>query len=402
MEVCIMRIGQENESFHIKKEILRHNLRKISLISKITIVILTFMVISQIVLQRFYGNYFNVELAFKVTPYIFLILFNLVVLYFTDVAKFQLKTEHFRRTERYINGYIAVLFSFGVIITLVDKVVYNQLMVYTIITVICSSFFVLNKNQVKWPLLLAGAFISIGLYVKDSANQVFFEQVLYIVTVMLVCQILSAAFYRSFIESARIKSDLIREIDFGRKISRELREANRKLGLQASHDPLTKLFNRRALNEYVSELGNRAESTPLEVTAIMLDIDCFKLYNDYYGHMKGDLVLKEMGLVLSELAEHYGFFTARWGGEEFTLLIVDESERKIKTICEAIIHSVHMLQIEHSASTVDKVVTVSIGAKSVKVQDVQDIQQCIEAADDALYEVKKNGRNGYLMITENF
>ena len=71
-----------------------------------------------------------------------------------------------------------------------------------------------------------------------------------------------------------------------------------------------------------------ASSSSLYLTAIMVDIDCFKKYNDYYGHSKGDSVISEVGKVIFNVGDKYGIFAARYGGEEFTLLLYNHSESK--------------------------------------------------------------------------
>lgn len=306
-----MQMARESESIHLKKAMLQHNIRKISLVSKITTVILLFVIISQLTMQLIGTQKYLKDVSLTIIPYLLLILFNVFCLYLTDVSKIRIKNEYIHKTEKLITAYIIIIFAFGVAITLVDSMLYNKLMVYTLVTLICSSFFVLRKKQLLVPLVIAGSLLGIGLYAKNGLDEIFLTQLLYIATVMAVSHLLSRSYYRSFGLSARVQEDLLREIGFGRKISRELREANRKLGLQAAHDPLTKLFNRRAFNEYVDNLELRTDAGPFSLTAVMLDVDCFKLYNDYYGHSQGDLVLKEIGNVLIEVAEHYGIFTAR-------------------------------------------------------------------------------------------
>ena len=83
------------------------------------------------------------------------------------------------------------------------------------------------------------------------------------------------------------------------------------------------------------------------------------------------------------------------GGEEFTMLIDEQSESKVQQICEEIIHEIHSLQLEHRASLVNRFVTVSMGAHTQIVNTPSDILACIEQADAALYNVKENGRNNY-------
>ena len=95
------------------------------------------------------------------------------------------------------------------------------------------------------------------------------------------------------------------------------------------------------------------------------------------------------------MAKKYKVFIARWGGEEFTMLIDEQSESMVSQICEEIIREIHSLQLEHRTSLVDQFVTVSMGAHTQVVNTPGDILACIEYADTALYSVKENGRNNY-------
>ncbi|MDR3000419.1 MAG: diguanylate cyclase [Fibromonadaceae bacterium] len=148
-------------------------------------------------------------------------------------------------------------------------------------------------------------------------------------------------------------------------------------------DTLTGLPNRRSLNQRIKIEWGRAlrEREPLSV--LMVDADNFKIYNDTHGHMQGDIHLQTMAKILQKSVERSGDFVARWGGEEFTVLLPNTNLDSALSIAERI-----RLNIKEATST-----TVSIGVNS-KIPTIADvIDDFFTKADEALYAAKKAGRD---------
>jgi len=131
----------------------------------------------------------------------------------------------------------------------------------------------------------------------------------------------------------------------------------------------------------------------------MLDIDCFKNYNDHYGHLKGDEVLKTIAQVLSEQANRATDFVARYGGEEFIILLPHTDAAGAEKIAEGILTRIRDLQIPHEASFVIPILTASIGGCTTIPEPGQDPANLVEQADKALYQAKAAGRNCYRTFT---
>ena len=172
-------------------------------------------------------------------------------------------------------------------------------------------------------------------------------------------------------------------------------EINEKLEMIANHDALTGLLNRRFLETSLSELWKYPIKVPTQAVVFMVDIDNFKNYNDTYGHPKGDVCLRSMANVLKQLFVGYEGDVIRYGGEEFIAVIfsVDQQEAKVlgKKIC-------NMAEGEAIPNGIGGVVTVSVGGCYVETTLNTSLNECIDIADNALYQAKKNGKNRAVLI----
>jgi diguanylate cyclase (GGDEF)-like protein len=159
---------------------------------------------------------------------------------------------------------------------------------------------------------------------------------------------------------------------------------------QSIRDPLTGLYNRRYLEDYLFKLLHQAERKKVPFSVLMLDLDFFKSINDSYGHDAGDMVLKELGeMFLSEI--RLGDLAARYGGEEFIIVFYDIDLANAKKQAEALRSAISKLHIKYGAQQVGSI-SMSIGL-AMYPEDATTSQELIEAADKALYFAKNNGRN---------
>lgn len=172
----------------------------------------------------------------------------------------------------------------------------------------------------------------------------------------------------------------------------ELRAANRHLQELATSDSLSGLANRRGFDERLSADWQRADKRGRPVALLMIDVDHFKLFNDRYGHVEGDVCLRRIGKLLREAASDDGDMPARYGGEEFALLLpgadVDDALKRGEKLRRA----VEELKIPHAAAPGGQV-TISIGVASMVPSAAKDAEDLVEAADIALYAAKRRGRN---------
>ncbi|HAT2039465.1 TPA: diguanylate cyclase [Legionella pneumophila] len=167
------------------------------------------------------------------------------------------------------------------------------------------------------------------------------------------------------------------------------------LRYQSIRDPLTGLYNRRYLEDFLFKQLHQAERTKASFAILMLDLDHFKKINDTFGHDAGDLVLKELGQILNSDIR-LGDIAARYGGEEFVLLLYDIDAQAAKMKAENLRSAISNLQVKYGAQPVGQI-TASIGI-SVYPDDAKSPAEVIEAADKALYQAKNKGRNKVILF----
>ena len=133
---------------------------------------------------------------------------------------------------------------------------------------------------------------------------------------------------------------------------------------------------------------------------IILDIDFFKQYNDAYGHIMGDICLQDVSLVFRKALNRSTDFAARFGGEEFVVLLPAMNEDDVQNVAERIQFHVLDLNIPHQSSKVSSHVNVSIGIVIAQPQSQIDEIALLNCADQALYRAKRSGRNCIIVYNQ--
>jgi diguanylate cyclase (GGDEF)-like protein len=172
---------------------------------------------------------------------------------------------------------------------------------------------------------------------------------------------------------------------------RDLRAANRHLEELASLDSLTGLANRRGFDARLSADWRNARRLRQPVALLMIDVDHFKLFNDRYGHVEGDVCLRRVGKLLEDVKGCHDL-PARYGGEEFTLLMPGADLDQALAVAERLRRSVEELDIKHSDCPNGRV-TISVGVAAMSPERERSSGILIEAADAGLYSAKRRGRN---------
>jgi len=157
-------------------------------------------------------------------------------------------------------------------------------------------------------------------------------------------------------------------------------------------DQLTGIPNRRNFDERMNIEWGRAVREKMSIGLLIIDIDHFKSYNDTYGHQQGDKTLVAVAQCISGSLKRITDFSARWGGEEFTVLLPNTDPAGGKRIAEQIREAVAAIEIPCANGDITKV-TVSIGANIHAPSPDSSIDVFISKADEALYESKSSGRN---------
>jgi diguanylate cyclase (GGDEF)-like protein/PAS domain S-box-containing protein len=190
------------------------------------------------------------------------------------------------------------------------------------------------------------------------------------------------------------------DISERKKTEEKLVRLQKELETLSFKDGLTGVANRRLFDSVLeAEWGSaRRNSQPLSL--IMFDIDYFKQYNDYYGHVQGDHCLKRAAQVLSSVATRPRDFFARFGGEEFVLLMPETGAESAEKVAERCRDVIFKERIPHEKSEVSQILTVSLGVGTVIPSQNEEPISFIETVDGRLYQAKQKGRN--CVVTGNY
>ena len=196
---------------------------------------------------------------------------------------------------------------------------------------------------------------------------------------------------------------------FGASVVYMHEKTSRKRFLEASllremvaRDGLTGIQNRRMFDHHIQRAWQQAVREEERVAVLLVDIDCFKDYNDRYGHQAGDECLRAVAVSLSQCARRPMDFVARYGGEEFAVVLYEASREYVAEVLTRIQRSIAELNIPHEASRVASRLTVSIGAAFILPSSTRTYEGLIQLADEALYSAKEQGRNRVVVMEAEY
>jgi diguanylate cyclase (GGDEF)-like protein len=161
----------------------------------------------------------------------------------------------------------------------------------------------------------------------------------------------------------------------------------------AALDGLTEIPNRRAFDITLQKEWKRAARECRPISMLMIDVDLFKQYNDHYGHAAGDECLRQVAHTLAQQLHRGGDFIARYGGEEFAVILADTDPAGACDVAEHLRRAISSLELPHAYSRIVPHLTISIGVASLVPPQEDGEGQLIKAADQMLYEAKREGRN---------
>lgn len=198
------------------------------------------------------------------------------------------------------------------------------------------------------------------------------------------------------VTSTNLKNEiLVYELNEKSAIEKEKNYSLRKL---ANIDDLTEIYNRSYHDKFISKLEHN--NTINRIGYVMIDLDHFKEFNDNYGHMKGDEILRDVSKVLLKNSQD-NILICRYGGDEFVAICTNMYDEEIETFIKKIQTELAEKGLVHEYSPVEKKITISIGYDNQKVDQHFDITSLINRADKALYESKRQGRNTWMRFVED-
>ena len=183
------------------------------------------------------------------------------------------------------------------------------------------------------------------------------------------------------------------DISERKETEQKLLDLQKELEELSFKDGLTAVSNRRMFDSVLEQEWLQARRYKQPLSLLLIDIDYFKQFNDCYGHIKGDDCLREVAQTLSRAATRARDFFARFGGEEFVMVLPETGAGSVKHVAERCQQLISDLQMPHQASAISQFLTVSIGCGTFIPAVDDEMRDFVNAVDRALYQAKQAGRN---------
>lgn len=312
----------------------------------------------------------------KVYMFLYSTMFIASVLGLLILHKKNIKKGRLLRLQNY---YIIFLIIWSLAVTIYDNRVSNNISVY-IITLLSIAVLVYWPPRIFVPLyLLADIILVVGIKLISGSGSIGDYYGIYVNSSWLTIMALFISFYHF---------QSLRQTFLNHHI---IIEKSAELDFIANHDSLTGLKNRRYLARCLSNIYQSNVVDQQATRVLIIDIDDFKIYNDYYGHVKGDECLKRVSDALN-LCLSDGVLI-RFGGEEFVCLLSGTKMDAIQEFGNELCHTIERLHLDMPPSSIRPYLTVSIGVAINIIKDESDWKKTLELADQALYEAKSDNKN---------
>ncbi len=301
---------------------------------------------------------------------------------------------HFQKKMNWLLLSVAVVFS--VIILFTSQAFYTRFLIpleililvfslYTIVMLVAGYYKTKDRHILYYLSGLGFLVLSIVFSIVDNEISFMFQSAAGIFFVFIL--------YQAFLQ-AYIFSNAFTEIDTLSKQKQKLERRNVELFSLSYIDNLTETCNRRLMDDFLSSNWRVNAFSERSVGIILIDIDDFSNYNNFYGHKQGDACLvKVCDLLRDELSQIGQDTLARYGGEEFAVIVSDMDDDKLYHMGERLRKSVESGMIAHPTSRVSDVVTISVGCASMIPSRDKLPELLLDAAGKAIYDAKKYGKN---------
>jgi diguanylate cyclase len=310
------------------------------------------------------------------------------------VSNYEKSLYKFKITIQVVSS--VTIMILGVVITSFDQYITSSISPFIIVTMMIALIVLMPPwMSVMMFLSLFGAFyVGITMFVKDSI--VLTSKILNGVTVIGMGIGLSNIMWYYYTKNVKQRKQ-IEEQNFNLELQKiELEQLNFRLNILASTDSMTQLLNRREFENIVNTELNIGNNDFVS-SVLIVDIDHFKQLNDQYGHLIGDELLKQFSTLLKAVLRDRDLI-ARWGGDEFVIMLHDANPNEAFKIAERLRSNImkHVFNIENNLIQL----TSSFGISALDTEDMEPLYSSYLKADKALYQAKNLGRNKTIIYTK--
>ena len=275
-------------------------------------------------------------------------------------------------------------------ISLLDQIEYGQIIVYVVAIIAVAAVPLFHPITLLF-IYLAAQLCFIGFMpLFQQSYEVLFGNFVNSTLFMMIAWVISRMRYKYWTEDFYNKKLIQEKNEELMGLNKELEEANRKLEILSKTDSLTGLFNRSVFDHTIRSEWNRCKRHAIPLSLIMIDIDFFKSFNDYYGHQAGDECLRQVSGIFRSCVRRSSDIVSRYGGEEFAIILPHMKEENAYKLAEEIRTKVEKLAIPHEQSSVSHYLTISLGVSTLIPSETSSIKRFIDMVDKALYVAKKN------------
>ena len=261
-----------------------------------------------------------------------------------------------------------------------------------------------------WPVWLVGVLYPLFALTFVGANAAFGPSVEAAAAVNPSFFVISSAFFSVVLHfhRKRVLQERIQTVAQLEEVNQALELEREKLEIMSGElermalvDALTRVGNRRAFDDVLPTAFEECKASRSPVSLIICDVDHFKPYNDTYGHQKGDTCLRRVASALQASMYRGTDFVARYGGDEFVVLLPGVDLDVATRVAERMRVEVASLAIPHSSSKCASTVTVSAGVASTELEEVRTFESLLKSADEGLYRAKKKGRDRIALSSDS-
>ncbi|HHY81650.1 MAG TPA: GGDEF domain-containing protein [Clostridiales bacterium] len=358
--------------------------------AKITAI--TFIILEVMVLLMHYRM--NRENLFN-SPYIYygsMYILNLaaMIAFFAIFTRLEVDVPKHISSIRYTGiFFIVFILMWCAGISLLDQLTNGQVIVYTVAVLSVAITPIYEPGILFLVYLTIHLFFLIALPYFQESKQLIFGNSLNSTTFVIMSWAISFMRYKKQAEEFNNKKIILKKNDELRLINMQLQEANQKLKIMSMTDSLTGVINRLNFETIINDEWSRCKRHSIPLSLIMVDIDFFKQFNDNYGHQAGDNCIKLIADVLKAYAKRSSDKVARYGGDEFVVLLPHTDKESALNLAEQMRKGVEEKSVPHLYSNVSDHVTISLGINTIIPSDESSIHEFISSTDKALYKAKE-------------